>query len=268
MNTDSVLRQSTPEKVASAFLTPVRMPGRPTLDSFPGGQRCDFKTSLGRIAAVRGGNGPKVLLVHGWDGISSDMFAFANPLISAGYEVIAIDLPAHGESEGSMASIPQAAQCLSAIQETVGTLHAVISHSVGTAVTVHAMGAGLDVARAVLLCPPARMQDFVLGLSAQAGLSREQARQVIEILQNRYDVDASSVNTPKTAKQLTQKSLILHSEDDRIVPIKDAEEIALAWAGSILIKLQGLGHRRILQDQRILKKVVSFVNADQPLSTD
>ena len=43
----------------------------------------------------------KALLVHGWEGAASDFSHFFEPLGQNGFEVVAIDLPGHGESSFS-----------------------------------------------------------------------------------------------------------------------------------------------------------------------
>ena len=54
----------------------------------------------GELALYRWGEGPKVLLLHGWGGQASQLGAFAEPLVGTGFGVVAIDAPAHGRSPG------------------------------------------------------------------------------------------------------------------------------------------------------------------------
>ncbi|WP_239143062.1 alpha/beta hydrolase [Variovorax sp. WS11] len=67
-----------------------------------------------------------------------------------------MDLPAHGDSAGRQTSIPQSARALRALGEALGPLHAVIAHSIGSAVLVEALHAGLSAQRAVLVSAPPR----------------------------------------------------------------------------------------------------------------
>ena len=46
------------------------------------------------------GEGPKVLLLHGWESSTARWFAMYEPLKKAGFDIYAIDAPAHGRSEG------------------------------------------------------------------------------------------------------------------------------------------------------------------------
>jgi len=254
--------RTTPQQVAAAFLTPPRRATDRTVDFLPGGTRFFADAPRGKIAGARAGgeSAPLVLLVHGWGGHSTDMEAFVRPLLDAGFGVAAIDLPAHGESEGNTASIPHTADALLALQRELGELHTVIAHSVGTAAVVHAIGKGLRTERVVLVSAPARYADYAAGFAAQAGLDADQTREMIALLAQ-MGVDVASVSTPRTAAQLTQRALICHSADDRTVPLRDGQEIAKAWPGARLIQLEGLGHRRILGAPEVVTAIVEFVRA-------
>ena len=49
----------------------------------------------------------KVLLVHGWCGRSTQLYAFADKLLENGYMVISFDGPAHGRSSGKTTMMPE-----------------------------------------------------------------------------------------------------------------------------------------------------------------
>src|SRR6185295_1815526 len=52
------------------------------------------------LAAWRWGDGPAVLLVHGWEGHAGQLAAFVEPLLARGLSAVAFDAPAHGSSRG------------------------------------------------------------------------------------------------------------------------------------------------------------------------
>src|SRR6218665_1552468 len=43
---------------------------------------------------------PKVVLLHGWGGRATQLGPFIQPLLDAGFQVHALDLPGHGHSAG------------------------------------------------------------------------------------------------------------------------------------------------------------------------
>ena len=249
------------ERAALAFLTPSPASKEPSLDFLPGARRRFIDSPSGRLAVAEWGEGPAVLLLHGWDGKASDLAAFAPPLLAAGRKLIAVNLPAHGESAGERTSIPASARALVAAQEALGPLQAVVAHSIATAVTVEAVALGLPVQRLALISAPARYAMYAMGFAAQAGLSAEQTEQMLQVLRD-MGVDVHAISTPRRAVALKQPVLFVHSADDRVVPIADAEASHAKWAGPAqLLSLEGLGHRRILLAPEVVEAVTAFVTA-------
>lgn len=249
------------ERAALAFLTPSPLAKAPSLDFLPGARRRLIDSPSGALAVAEWGDGPAVLLLHGWDGKASDLAAFAPPLLAAGHKVMAVNLPAHGESAGERTSIPGSARAFVAAQDALGPLHAVVAHSIGTAVTVEAVALGLPVQRLALISAPARYAMYAKGFAAQAGLSPEQTEQMLQVLRE-MGVDVHAISTPRRAAGLQQPVLFAHSADDRVVPIADAEASHAKWAGPAqFLRLEGLGHRRILQAPEVVAAVTAFVTA-------
>lgn len=260
LNLDSALDPAI-ERAALAFLTPSPAAKAPSLDFLPGARHRRIDSPSGPLAAAEWGDGPAVLLLHGWEGKASDLAAFAPPLLAAGRKVIALNLPAHGESAGERTSIPASARDIVAAQQALGPLQAVVAHSVGTAVMVEAVALGLPVERLALISAPARYAMYAMGFAAQAGLSPAQTEAMLQALRE-MGVDVHSISTPRRAASLRQPVLFVHSADDRVVPIGDAELSRSKWAGSAeLLRLDGLGHRRILQAPEVVAAVTAFVTA-------
>lgn len=252
----------TPESVAKAFITPkVEDRSRSSL-GFDGESRIEIDGPVGKIVSYQVGTGPTVLLVHGWEGRSSDMASFIPSLLGAGYRVVTCDLPAHGESEGETSSIPVSAKSLLNLQSVIGPVHAVIAHSVGCAITVEAVVQGFKAERLVLIAPPARYLDYAAAFGMQWGLKRDEIGAMIELLKEQ-GVDVRAVDTPKAAATLNHPVLILHSNDDRVIPVSVGMEVADAWKGSRMLRFDGLGHRRILKTPDIINAAVSFLTPEQ-----
>lgn len=251
-----------PAQVVDFFLTP-RLPA-PAPEFLPNPTALSVDTPAGRVALRRTGQGPRVLLLHGWEGQASDLAAFAPPLLEAGFEVIAMDLPAHGASAGRQTSIPESARALHAVGEVLGPLHAVIAHSVGSAVLGEALHRGLQVARNVMIGAPAHYAAYARQVAAFAGLNADGTAQMLALLRERLGIDLHEVSLPARAPNFTQPALFIHSADDRIVAIADSEASAAAWPGARHLRVEGLGHRRILGDARVVAAAVEFVVAAHP----
>lgn len=250
-----------PALAAQAFLTPARQSVEP-LSEAQLGALFWIQGPAGRIAVRWKGKGPNVLLVHGWSGAGGDLAAFVQPLVDSGFRALTIDLPAHGQSDGDATSIPLAAQALLDVERAVGHLSAVIAHSVGAAVTIEALGVGLKAERAVLIGAPAHYINYARAVAQQAELDTDELHEMLAILRDR-GIDVPAISAPTTAARLSQPALFIHSTDDRVVPIAEALESAAAWKGSRFMRVEGLGHRRVLQANRVIDAAISFISSTQ-----
>lgn len=256
----TAIHRPSPEQVVQAFLTPRRAEPAPEFLPAPV-THLTLDTPSGRIALRRAGQGPRVLLLHGWEGQAADMAAFAAPLIDAGHEVVVMDLPAHGASEGRQTHIPHAARALLAVGQALGPLLAVVAHSVGSAVLAEALHQGLDARRAVLIGAPAHYAAYARQVAAMAGLDAAGAERLLQLLREPLGIDIHEVSLPARAPALTQAALFIHSSDDKVVRIADSEASAAAWPAARHWRLEGLGHRRILADRGVVRASVVFVQS-------
>ena len=159
---------------ADLFLKPRRYPTPPREQAVLA-QGTPFTVRLGasrEVRAWRFGEGPAVILAHGWEGRGSQLTPFVAPLLERGYSVITFDAPGHGASPGSRSSLPHFAWAVRGVADAAGTPHAIIAHSLGCAAATLALRDGLSVHRLVYLAPPLNPLDYtarfgdILGLDA------------------------------------------------------------------------------------------------------
>jgi pimeloyl-ACP methyl ester carboxylesterase len=212
------------------------------------------------------GEGPTVLLAHGWDGCAAQMASFVAPLVRAGYFVAALDLPAHGSSAGTQTNIAEMAEALVRAGRRLGPVHAVIGHSLGGAAAALALQRGLRAKRAVLLAAPAEMPPFLRRFAAALGLGARGAAAMVDELDRRVGGFAS-MELPRLCGAQTARLLLLHDPADREVPFSESERIAAAWPGARVHAVPGSGHLRMLRNSEVVRAAVDFVREDRtPLS--
>ena len=91
------------------FLTPPRPRRRRVPRALAGADAFALTAAGGTVRGWRIGEGPAVLLVHGWGGRASQLLSLAEPLLGAGCSLVTFDAPAHGLSSGRIASAPASA---------------------------------------------------------------------------------------------------------------------------------------------------------------
>jgi len=249
----------TPAQAARIFLQPQRKCDAPGALGLPGAQQHDFMFEGSKLVYWTIGHGPKVFLLHGWEGSSADMAPFVQPLVSAGYSVLALDLPAHGASEGERASLFQCARAVNQLLENVGHPRAFIAHSAGCPVVIETIRNGIMTDAVVLIGSPARYKDQAILVANQLGLDRDGTKQMLNELAS-MDVDVASLNTPVAVRDLKVPGLVIHSEDDRVIPCALGKEIADAWPMAQYMQMNGLGHRRILSSPEVIAAAVNFID--------
>ena len=212
------------------------------------------------VAAWRWGNGPAVLLAHGWEDDHHVFDPMIAQLIATGHSVIAFDLPAHGCSGGRRVALPSAAQAIADVAEALGPVRAVVGHSFGGAAATLAVSSGLMVERVVTIAAPisvARMLDLVV---QRLGLSRARRKGIERELVRRVGVPLAAVELEAVVPSLVVPGLVVHSRDDRMVPFVAAVRLQRAWPGAKLFAVEGLGHRRVLSDSSVIARLSDFLN--------
>ena len=207
------------------------------------------------------GEGPTVLLVHGWEGQAAQLAPLIGPLVARGQRVVAFDHFAHGQSPGSRSTLPQMARAVLTVGRAVGPLQAVAGHSLGGTAAALALTWGLEAARCVLFCPPMEVPPFARAVAAGLGLSDAVAARMLARL-GREVGPLEALDLRRVAPRLRAPLLLLHDEGDREVPFAHGQAVAAAWPGGHLLPLRGLGHRRLLRDPAVIQAVVEFVAPD------
>ncbi|MGR2738502.1 alpha/beta fold hydrolase [Billgrantia sp. Q4P2] len=210
------------------------------------------------------GEGPSVLLVHGWERDHFAMGGFVKPLVDAGYSVVALDLPAHGEASGSQASLTLLAKAISSVAEETST-ELLIGHSVGGSAAVLACeDYGLLPRGIVLISIPTGAIDYALSLGRKMGLASKALVYMKNGIAERLDKPLEYYRVDHALSRLKLHALIIHSENDTIVPIEDAYFLALT-TGLPKFFLETGGHNKILGSDETVKRTLTFLKEAQKL---
>jgi pimeloyl-ACP methyl ester carboxylesterase len=250
---------------AVKFTTPQRIP-RPQFE-------IDALASARRINLERGfnawswGSGPKVMLVHGWDGRGSQFAHFIAPLVDAGFEAIAWDGPAHGDAPGSRTDTADFSAALIRAQRELGPLHCIIAHSFGGLCSAYALRHGLDTRSLVLIATPFSPLDVFDRFTQAWHLSASARRYFERKLETTSGIKAVEGRIDHLPHSLQKPLLIVHDRSDKEITFEDASRILASWPNSRLLATQGLGHRRVLKSAEVVKEVVEFAR-QQAMTTE
>jgi len=216
---------------------------------------------LAGMAAWSWGEGPTVLLVHGWNGRATQLGDFVAPLVERGYRVVGFDALGHGESAGNLLSLPELATCIANVADELGEIYGVLAHSLGGAATTLAFSKGLRIKRAVFISPPSDPREFLQIFGAALGINDEVRKRVKARVERRLSMTMESMQATVHAPSMQVPLLVIHDQGDKEVPLSVGRSVAEAWPDAELIVTQGLGHQRILRDEAVQNVAVHFIDA-------
>ena len=245
------------------FATPSRIP-RPESEREMFDRARVFKLSSG-IAAFEWGNpeGPLVMLVHGWNGRGTQLSPFARTL-EKDFRIVALDGPGHGDSPPSpngMTNPVHYAQFIIDSQHELDSRGAVsvIAHSFGGGCSVLAASRGLKTKSLVLVASPAFYDRVVDFFAKGLGLSEKTKEYFIQNIIALTHLHPRELNIGLIGSKLNLPLLVVHDKGDNAVDYLSAEAIHKAWPGSKLLTTEGLGHRRILKDAKVVAETAEFI---------
>ena len=259
-------QQSIVKKVYQAFFSPDQYEMKSTDQAIlerGNNERLPFEG--GELAVTTwGDSGPAVLLMHGWGGARAQMTGFVDPLLSAGYRVVAYDQPAHGQSDGRLTNLLEIAPTMDLIAQHAGKFDAIIAHSFGTLIASHALVKRNFPPPSKLVYFGAfnRLLDSLPRFQVLANLPDEIIDGLRNMIYDNFGRDVLDAIVNETlAPQINIPALMFHDIADNVTPVDDSRAISKAWNSAQLIETSGLGHRGALQSNEIHEQVVKFLKS-------
>lgn len=231
-----------------------------------------------RGCAVRGtvwGAGPTVYLVHGWGGYGEQLASYVNPLVAAGYRVVAFDAPSHGASKPGRhgprsTALPEMADALRAVVAAQGEPYAFVAHSIGAMAMALVLRDGVDAERVVLLAPAATVGPMMPVFRAAFGFGdRTEARMHAKI-EAYAGMPMAELDVPATGQRLHAQGRLpqlftAHDAQDSQTPQRGSFDIAESWQARPPMITTGLGHNRIVRSLAVTSAAVEFLTAPDRL---
>ncbi|MFH1842081.1 MAG: alpha/beta fold hydrolase [bacterium] len=212
-----------------------------------------------RLAAWSWGDGPTVLLLHGWSGRGSQLGGFVAPLLAAGFSVVTYDNVAHGDSPGRWTNLLEFRRVLLETTHKLFGLHAIVAHSLGCFAAALAMQQQLPVSQLVFLSPPAELAFLSRQFCAGCGFTPEVHDRMCRQFEQQFDLRWADFHVDRFVRNQHRPLLVVHDVDDQQVPLAHGARVAAAWPAAQLLTTTDLGHHRIVSDAVVIQRIVSFL---------
>lgn len=219
----------------------------------------------GKIRGYSWGKSDKrIYLVHGWESTLSLFSQTIEALKEAGYQVIAFDAPGHGKSDRQKTGLADFIQLLKHVISLKGSAYAIIGHSCGAAATTIMLKQHPELSpkKVVLLAPMSSMKTKLKIFNEIANLPKDIQGKIEERLERDSGMSLEDLDLAEASKAITVPALIIHDQNDSLIPYKNSLAIARNWKGSSFKSCSGLDHIRLLFNQAIVKQVSQFVRGE------
>jgi len=205
----------------------------------------------------------KALILHGFGSAAHKFEDYAHLLAAKGYEVLAFDAPAHGESDGTTTNAIEYCAMIKKVVEDFGPVQSFLAHSFG--------GISLSLAleemphdentRVVFIAPATETTSAVDGAFNMLKLKNEAVRHEFEKII--FEVSGKKTewfSMRRAMHNIKATILWIHDEDDDITPWADALKVQEDNHPNIKFVLtKGLGHRKIYHDADVKNMLINFL---------
>ena len=201
----------------------------------------------------------KILLVHGWSGRGTQLFKIADALLENGFSVVSFDAPAHGKSAGKSTIMSEFIESVLEIDKRYGPFEIAIGHSLGGMSVLNALKNGLAVKKAVVIGSGDIVQDILDDFIFKLKLKPEISIRLRNYFESKYQAKMDDFSAYKAAKEIEIPVLVIHDKNDPEVPVKAGIHIHENLKNGTLFLTEGLGHRKLLGNQAVIKKIIEFI---------
>ncbi|MFA7273591.1 MAG: alpha/beta hydrolase [Crocinitomicaceae bacterium] len=221
-----------------------------------------FKFKTFDIQMYRWNAGPKtILLVHGWEGQAGNFSKIIERLLAENFSILAFDGPSHGNSKGNGAtSLFEFAELVGVLVEKFKIKY-IVSHSFGGVATTYSLSEKpqLKIEKYLLLTTPNKFLDRIDVVANQIGISKKVKHTLLQRLEKELDIDLFTISVAALCNKTGVKNaLILHDLHDKVLSIEESRAVNDHWPICELEAIQGTGHFKILQSEKVLTRMVKF----------
>ena len=201
----------------------------------------------------------KILLVHGWSGRGTQLFKIADELLNNGYSTISFDAPAHGKSPGKTTIMVDFIATILEIEKQFGPFEVAIGHSLGGMSVLNAIKQGLTVQHAVVIGSGDIVEDIIDDFIAKLQLKESISKHLRMHFEKKYREKMNDYSAFLAAKETSIPVLVIHDNDDPEVPVKAGKHIYEHLKNGELLLTDGLGHRKILGNPKVMERIIQFI---------
>jgi pimeloyl-ACP methyl ester carboxylesterase len=223
-----------------------------------------FELNHNEYLTYEWGTGDKtVVMVHGWEGMTTDFKRIIDALLKeGGFRIIAIDFPAHGLAAGKQSHMLKFIEGLQYLLKKEQKVHAVIGHSLGANSSFFSLANlkdEVEVEHLVMLGSYPIPYHFFKTFKTFMKIPHNLFEKMVDHVEDKY-LDGREVRAlnmyEQRYKMPVNKVLLVHDEHDEVANIDKVKALAAEWDKvSVLFGTHG-GHFKHFRHPEVVNRVV------------
>jgi len=211
-----------------------------------------------------------IILLHGFLSSKEDLYFLAEKLSKKGYDVLSLDMYAHGESEGNFTDLT-ISKCVSDLHDIISSFkemktyssYSLFGHSMGGYIALSYCSKYKDINSIILSAPVSDFND----LFKTANLKEWKENNILSDknlglnIHLNYDffIDGLELFNYNKANEIYVKTLIIHGSDDSVVSIEQSKNLSSALKHSTLYIVSNAEHDNLFSvDKNVMELISEF----------
>ena len=205
------------------------------------------------------GKNKTILLAHGWESNVSRWDYILQNLKDQDYNIIALDAPAHGRSDGKQFNAVLYSEFINAVAKKFEP-EVIIGHSVGGMASVFCLHNHQlpSVKKMILLGAPAHFTGVFDRYKLMMGYNNKISSGLDRVVFENFGKPVDYFSAATFTESIAAKGLIIHDKNDKIIPYEDALLFSKRYKNSELISTSGFGHG--LKSPSLTPQIIEFIN--------
>ena len=140
-----------------------------------------------------------------------------------------------------------------------GPFEAIVGHSGGGFASTYVVAHNSEIKKLILISPFDKVSDIFEKYFDFIHLGAKARKLFIDYFNHKTGHKIGELSSSILAQSINVKSLLIHDQNDREVSFSDAINIDKNLKNGVFIGTNGLGHRRILRDERVVNEILNFL---------
>ncbi|MGL1885237.1 MAG: alpha/beta hydrolase [Reichenbachiella sp.] len=221
-----------------------------------------------KVYEIGPSEGKMIFMVHGWESNAASLSWIGEQLADLGFRIILFDLPGHGYSKLKKTNLKF---CYDTLLNVINHFDpkepfSVVAHSFGSLVSSFGLSkTNYEVDQIVFLTSPNHSTTIFQIFKKMIGLSNKSYAHLTKRAGQLLGEPLTNASTEKFGPMINYNQMtLIHDQKDKIINIKEAQEVIEKWDNATLIEIKETGHYRMLWNDHVAQLVLNiFENTKQ-----